>query len=125
MQHCAILHPLRWTTGRLHSLDGKNTRQFLQRANDLLELIDVDDADLEGVDGAIVVAGAAVRLRDVESLVVERLRQLRQDARLVGTDDLDRRWTRRFVVEIPLDLDPPNFLPFCATWKSLATCCCA
>ena len=74
-----------------------------------MQLIDVDDADFERVDGAVVVERAAVGLRDVEPLIVERLGKLRQNARLVGTHDLHRRWPCCFVVQIPLDFDPSFF----------------
>ena len=63
---------------------------LLQRADHRLELIEIVHREGERVDRAAVVGRAAVRLGDVDALVGERLRDVREQARLVGAQHLDR-----------------------------------
>src|SRR6266568_762833 len=86
----------------LHAVDAVDA---LEPAHDVLELIEVRDVELEGVDGAVVVGGATVRLRDVDPALREALRDDREQARLVGAHDLDGHGPLRLALAVPLDVD--------------------
>ena len=62
---------------------------------------------MERVDRAAILGRAAVGLVDVDALVGERLRDVREQAGLVGAQDLDRDLVLGLRVAVPLDVDAP------------------
>ena len=91
---------------RLDALDGDDALDLLQRAHHVLQLREVRADEREDVDGAAVVAGAAVGLADVDALLAERLADGGEDAR-AGSRSSTRSCTGRliFAFESQRDLD--------------------
>src|SRR5450631_2227178 len=64
------------------------------------------DRDLEGVNGATVLGGPTPRLRDVDPVLGERLRDGSQQAWAIRAGNLDRHRAHRLRFVVPADVDP-------------------
>jgi hypothetical protein len=62
-------------------------------AQNLVELVNVANRDLEGVEAPVVFRGPALGLRNIHTVLQEAFRERSQNARLVLGNDFHGHWT--------------------------------
>src|SRR5580698_6985977 len=108
-QELCILAPAcaRSPAGLSGSLDGDDALDLLEGLHHALQLLQVLADEREEIHGSPVVAGAAVRLADVDALGHEALADVGEDARQVGRHDAELHAPVDPRLAVPRDLDAP------------------